>query len=206
MNRFVFVAVFLALVVSACGARATPTIDALQVQAYAQAAAATMLAETQAAIPTNTPEPPTPLPSPTPLASPTVALAPTLAGLPSPTLASSSDSSDCNHHVLDVGAAGAQAPVLIRNDTRGPIQFSMGLSTKNSYGQCGYLGWNIAKGQSIMVSVPLTRTNQGDPCYWAAANILDPKRPTTVSGGGCINNGDKWTFDVGYDRIKLTPP
>ncbi len=83
----------------------------------------------------------------------------------------------------------------------------MGLASKNSYGQCGYLAWSIPKSQSITVSVPMTRTNQGDPCYWASAYIQDPQKPATVSGGGyCMNITDKWTFDVSYDRIKLTPP
>ena len=97
---------------------------------------------------------------------------------------------------------------MVRNDTKGPVTFTMGISSKNSFGQCGYLSWsNIPKGNSITVSVPINHTNQGDPCYWAYAWINDPQHQSNVSGGGfCINDGDKWTFDVGYDRIKLTPP
>jgi hypothetical protein len=131
-------------------------------------------------------------------------LLPTIA-LASPTSAASG--AECNHP-LDTGAAGAEAPVLIRNNTKGPVTFSMGLASTNSFGECGYLAWaNIPKMNSITVSVPQTRTNQGDPCYWAYAFINDPKHQTTVSGGGfCINNPDKWTFGVGYDKIKLTPP
>lgn len=211
MKRILFSAAMLSFLLAACAPAAAPTIDPAQIQASAVAAANIMIAQTQAAMPTETPVPPTPLPSATPLPLPTVpALLPTVQALPSPTAASSGSggTGTCNQP-LDVAAAGAQAPVLIRNDTNGPVNFSMGLSSKNSFGQCGYMSWgNIPKMNSITVSVPMNRTNQGDPCYWAYAWINDPKKPTTVSGNQlyCINNGDKWTFDIGYDRIKLTPP
>ncbi len=206
MFRIVFAVAAAALVLSACAAPAAPTIDAAQVQASAVAAASTMLAATQAAAPTNTPEPPTPLPSPTALASPTPEQLPTLAPLASPTAGSSGGSQDCNH-LLDVAAAGASTTLLIRNNTKGPATFSMGLGSPNSFGQCGYLGWSVPKGNSISVTVPQNRTNQGDPCYWAYAFINDPKHQTTVSAGGyCLNNPDKWTIDIGYDKMKLTPP
>ena len=204
MKRVVFLAA-VTLILTACAAPA-PTIDAAQVQASAMAAAATMIAETQAAAPTNTPVPPTPLSSPTPFPSPTLlAFGSTLSAFASPT-SSSSGASDCNHP-LDVGSAGATTTVLINNNTKGPVTFSIGLGSRNSFGECGYVGWSIPKGQSVSASVPQTRTNQGDPCYWAYAWINDPRHSTTVSGGGfCLNNPDKWTFDIGYDKIKLTPP
>ena len=208
MNRSLFVAAAVALMLTACGPAATPTIDPVQIQASAVAAASTMIAMTQAAMPTATPVPPTSFPTPTPLPSPTLGVLPTLPVLSSPTTAgSSAGAQDCNH-ILDAGASGPQAPVLIRNNTKGPVTFTLGISSKNSFGQCGYLSWaNIPKANSIMVSVPYERLNQGDPCYWAYAWVNDPKHQATVSGGGfCINNPDKWTFDVSYDRIKLTPP
>ncbi len=208
MKRIFLVAVFSALLLSACAPKATPTVDPAQIQASAMAAASTMIAMTQQAMPTDTPVPPTPIPTetPMPLPSPTLGVLPTLQSLPTPTT-SSGGTGDCNQP-LDVGASGPQAPVLIRNDTKGPMTFTMGLGSKNSFGQCGYMAWsNIPKGNSITVSVPINHTNQGDPCYWAYAWINDPNHQTNVSGGGfCINDGDKWTFDVSYDKIKLTPP
>lgn len=209
MTRFPLAIAVAVLLLSACAPKAAPTIDPAQIQASAVAAAGTMVAMTQQAMPTNTPVPPTPIPTetPLPLPSPTVGALPTLGVLASPTTGAAGGSDNCNQP-LDVGASGPQAPVVIRNDTKGPITFSMGLGAKNSFGQCGYMGWsNIAKGNSISVSVPMTQPNQGDPCYWAYAWINDPKHQSSVSGGGfCINNGDKWTFDVSYDKIKLTPP
>ncbi len=204
MNRLLFVAAALAL--SACAPAAAPAIDPAQVQASAVAAAEIMIAQTRAAMPTATPIPPTDVPSPTPLPSPTLELLPTIEVLSSPT-SSTTGSSDCNH-AMDVASAGPKAPVLINNDTKGPVTFTLYLGSKNSFGQCGWLSWGpIAKANSITVSVPYARLNQGDPCYWASAFVNDPKQPSQPSNGPyCLNNPDKWTFDVGYDRIKLTPP
>src|SRR5512140_672960 len=141
MNRIPFVMIFAALLLGACAPKAAPTVDPAQIQASAVAAASTMIAQTQEAMPTDTPVPPTPLPSLTPLPSPTTGVLPTLQNLPAPTTASSgSGAGDCNHP-LDVSASGAQAPVLINNDTKGPITFTLYLGSKNSFGQCGYLSW-----------------------------------------------------------------
>ncbi len=204
MQRMTFVAVMLALLLSAC-APAAPTIDPVQIQGSAVAAASTMIAQTQAAIPTATPPPPTPLPSPTLLALPTLGLLPT--PLHQPTATKSSSGGECSQP-LDVGESGPTAPVVIQNTTKGPVTFSMGISRKNTFGQCGYMAWaNIPKGNSISVSVPMIHTNMGDACYWAYAWVNDPNHPATVSDGGfCIDNQLKWTFVVSYDKIKLTPP
>src|SRR5689334_7281138 len=71
--------VMIALIISACGAEPTPppTVNPLDIQSTVAAAALTMVAETQAAIPTATPIPPTETPTNTP--PPTVTLPP-LAG------------------------------------------------------------------------------------------------------------------------------
>ncbi len=65
--KFQTVVVALAMILSACGAEATPAVNPIDVQNTAVAAAFTMVAETQAAIPTATPLPPTETPSPTPM-------------------------------------------------------------------------------------------------------------------------------------------
>lgn len=203
MTRILFVTMVLALTLSAC-APAAPTIDASQIQASAMAAASTMIALTVAAVPTNTPVPPTPLPSPTPLPLPTLAAQPTLPSLASPTTASTGS---CNQ-LLDVAAAGPKANIVIKNDSKAPITFSMGFNKKNTFGQCGYMSWAIGKAQSITVSMPQIRTNLGDACYWVYAWINDPKKPTQFGSNAvyCIDNGLKWTFDVTPTKITLTPP
>jgi len=194
----------LVLLAAACSP-AAPTADPAQIQASAVAAANTMVAMTQAAIPTATEVPPTEVPSPTPLPSPTVAALPTLA-FEAPTAAPTQSSADDCNHLLDLNSVGnARAKLLINNNTKGPVTLTMGWSTKNAFGQCGYLSWsNIGRNSSITAYVPQTG---GGPCYWAYAWINDPKQQTTVSGGGyCMNNPDKWTLDIGYENFRLTPP
>lgn len=195
-----------ALLLSAACAPAVPTIDPAEIQASAVAAASTMIAMTQQAMPTQTPVPPTPEASPTPLPIPTAAALPTFPVIAAPTdVPTQSTGDDCNH-LLDLAATGNQrAKVLIVNNTKGTMTITLGLGSKNVFGQCGYLSWaGIAKMSSEMVSVP--QTGQG-PCYWAYAWINDPKKQTTVSTSGlCMNNPDKWTLTVGYDTMHLTPP
>lgn len=192
-----------ALMLSAACAPAVPTIDPAQIQASAVAAASTMIAATQQAIPTETPVPPA---SPTPLPSPTLAVLPTFPVIAAPTdVPTASTGDDCNH-LLDVGATGnKRASLLIVNDTKGTMTLTIGLGSKNAFGECGYMSWSgLSKNSSTMVSVPQTGSG---PCYWAYAWINDPKKQTTVSGGGyCMNNPDKWTMTVNYDTIHLTPP
>lgn len=195
-----------ALGLSAACAPAVPTIDPAQIQASAVAAASTMIAQTQQAIPTETPVPPTPIPSPTPLPSPTSAALPTFPVIAAPTDVPTASTGDSCNHLLDLAATGnARAHLLIVNNTQGTMTLTLGLASKNAFGQCGYLSWaGITKNSSETVSVPQTGSG---PCYWAYAWINDPKKPTTVSGGGfCMNNPDKWTLTVGYDTMHLTPP
>lgn len=202
MRHILLVPVVAAIALSAC-APATPTVDAAQIQASAMAAASTMIALTVAAVPTSTPIPPTPLPSPTPLPLPTLPLPSTLAAA-SPTTASASNCSGA----MDVAAAGPKAPVVIKNEAKAPITFIMGFSTKNTFGQCGSISWSIGRGQSISVQVPQVRTNLGDSCYWTYIYVNDPKKPNVIDNGQsyCIDNDQKWTFDVSPTSVKLTPP
>ncbi|HEY9151300.1 MAG TPA: hypothetical protein VIN60_00325, partial [Anaerolineales bacterium] len=58
MKPILLIATVAAFLLSACGAKAVPTIDPAQVQASAVAAANTIVAMTQAAMPTETPVPP----------------------------------------------------------------------------------------------------------------------------------------------------
>lgn len=202
MKRILFIAAILALALSACGAQATPTIDPVQVQASAIAAANTMVAQTQAAIPTATPIPPTPIPSPTALPSPTPIPLPTLSAVQaSPTVKATSGGTGgdpCNAPLAS-NAAGPTTTLKIQNSTKANITISLYLN-KTAFGECGYRAFQVEKSGAVVVEMP-----QG--CYSAYAWINDPKKPATVSGGGyCVNNPDKWTFTVSADLIKLSPP
>ena len=204
MHRILFVPTAIAVLLSAC-APAVPTVSPEQVQASAMAAASTMIAQTVAAVPSNTPEPPTPIATDTPLASPTPLALPTLPGGSPTTAAGGGD--DCNH-LFDVGASGPTASLQVTNDTRGSISGSVWTNTQNTFAQCGYIAFGpIGRGQSATISVPLVHTNMGDTCYWAGAWVNDPKKQRQPNGGPfCIDNTLKWVLNVGYDRITITPP
>ncbi len=203
MKRVTFVLVLTAMVLGAC-APAPPKIDPAQIQGSAVAAASTMIALTKAAIPTSTPIPPTPLPSPTPHPLPTLPVQPTLAGLASPTSASETNCAG----PLDLASSGPKTTLVIRNEARAPITFSLGITTKNTFGQCGWLSWAMGKGQAISAQIPLVHTNLGDTCYQVVVFVNDPKKPNTIYGNGsyCIDSTAKWEFDVSPVNVKLIPP
>jgi hypothetical protein len=203
MRQILLATSALLLLLGAACAPASPTPDAAAIQASAVAAASTMIAQTQEAMPTPTEVPPTLEPSPTPLPSPTLAPLPTL-GFDAPTVAPTSSSGDDCNHIFDLAATGnARSPVKINNNTKGSANLSLGMFQKNSFGQCGYLGFTIPKGNSITVQMP--QTGQG-PCWWGYAWINGSKPSTAEGGPFCWNNTDKWTLDIGADVIRLTPP
>ncbi|MCB9112441.1 MAG: hypothetical protein H6634_14440 [Anaerolineales bacterium] len=185
--------ILLAVFVTACGGQqAEPTLSPEEVQGTAVSAAFTMVAETQAAIPTNTPLPPTEVPSPTPL--------PTFTALPSPTpdfallptatqaAASTGGQDDCLHP-LNIAEAGPQSNVRFENETGGKVTLSINMST-NLFGQCGALVYNIGKNEKLTASLP-----KGE--YWAYAWIVYPNGDTSNAVGSFVNKvGDNHLFPV----------
>lgn len=201
MKRILFVAATLTLLLSACGPQATPTIDPVQVQASAIAAANTMVAMTLAAIPTATPIPPTPVPSPTLEPSPTPIPLPTLSVLPSPTIVTSSGgTSDPCNGLMDIKASGPTTAVNIRNRTNGRITVSI-WTGKNAFGQCGYIVAQVGVRDSATISVPLS---SGGACYGVYAIINDPNHPSKASGGPyCLNTVSTWQMVIDYDTMSM---
>lgn len=194
--------VTLAAVLSACGgAPAEPTISPQDIQSTAVAAALTIVAETQAAIPTNTPVPPTntPEPSPTPteapLPSPTVdlALVPTFTPLP-PTA-----SGDPCNKVLGSSVSGTQTKIRLTNETKGSLVISLYLNL-TPFGECGYRGYNLEKGGSVTITDLVTG------CYNVSVFVTEPKQSSKSFGYGCINNTDLWEFKIYADKVVLLAP
>jgi hypothetical protein len=203
MKRILFASGAIALLFSSACAPAAPTFDAAQIQASAVAAASTMVAMTQAAIPTATEVPPTPVPSPTSL--PTLGPLPTLSS-DIPTVAPTQNTADSCNHLLDLKAVtGKRAKLLIKNNTKGSVTLTMGYSKKDVFGQCGYMSFIIPATSSITESVP--QTGNG-PCYWVYAWVNDPKQARTLAPSSmyCMNNPDKWTMNITYTNITVTPP
>ena len=195
------IGVVLSLFVSACGAQATPTVNPVDIQHTAEAAAFTMVAQTQAAIPTATPLPPTEAPTQTPLPSLTPITSPTLDGQNStpagltitpqtniPTFtpqASGSGTDPCNQALT--GWAGPSANLNIVNETRPRGTIILSLYVVTELGQCGYL---YVTGDSITGPVGQ---------YSAGAFVEGPKN-LKVFGGFRITEGS-WDIVVRNDNI-----
>ena len=130
----------IAVLLTACGPEATPTMSPVDVEGTAVAAAWTIVAATQQAIPTATPLPPTETPSPTPLPTNTPEPLPTLEELPSPTATDSSllGSGSCEG-IMNMGEAGPTSQVRVENESGAPVTFSLWLGTPNGFGQCGFV-------------------------------------------------------------------
>src|SRR5512147_1211738 len=102
--KFPTILFLIALIAGACAPQAAPTMNAADVQSTAVAAAFTMIAQTQAAMPTATPLPPTeaptntPMPTNTPVDLPTLAVSPTTAVQAAATTSSGVD--PCSTRVL----------------------------------------------------------------------------------------------------------
>lgn len=146
----------LSVLLTACGAKATevPTLPPEAVQGTAVAAAFTMVAQTQAAIPTATPLPPTETPAPTPLPTFTLAPLPTLDPITLPTNTPIvAGANDCNR-ALNMAEAGPTKNVRIENNTGSQVNLSLNLWKPNLFGQCGSLGFVIQKNQKIKIVIP----------------------------------------------------
>ena len=156
MNRNILLvgAVFM-LLISSCAPQGTPTANPVDIQHTAEAAALTMVAETQASVPTATLVPPTETASPTlppsstPLPLPTSATQVTsIAGIPTftqqapqaqPTSSSGGGGTQDNCNQPLTAWQGPTANFSISNQTKpaGTIVLSMYVVT--DLGQCGYL-------------------------------------------------------------------
>jgi hypothetical protein len=203
LKRFLPVLLALAVLLTACGPQGTPTMSPADVEGTAVSSAWTMVAMTQTAIPTATPLPPTETASPTPL--------PTFTPLPSPTLDQSlvvaptsttaSTSGDPCNKPLVAKPDGKLTRLRLQNETGAPVTFSIYLN-KTPFGECGYRGYSLAKGDRVYIDFP-----QG--CYYFWAIVNDPKKPSNSSGGGdgiCANNSDLWVVRIFDESINLASP
>jgi len=195
------------MIISACGAapQVTPTVNLTDRQSTAVAAAVTNLAETQAAIPTTTPTVTT-----TNTPAPTVALpsiptsGPTLTPLPggisfTPTPDQNSGAADpCINTVLPASLPGLTIKIRIDNPTKATIMVSVNLQQSGPQTPCGYRGYTLTAGQSLVIS------DLVEGCYTLWAWNPDPKEYFIVTNGtSCLNNSRSWTFDISTDSIKL---
>ena len=185
-------------ILAACGAEAPPTPSSADINATAVAAAFTIVAQTQAAIPTVTPVPPTQTPTQTPPPTNTPAALPTLAVTLTNT-AASSGGDYCATRVLG-SPLGQSTRILIENSTRYPVQVSLYLNETESHNECGYRGYNIGRNGSVTI------TDLVYGCYNIWAWSTDSSHSFQGAGYGCINNPDKWTFQITESTVRFVGP
>jgi len=205
-NIYIIGIVFI-LLVSACAPQSTPTANPVDIQNTAAAAAFTIVAATQAAVPTATPLPPTELPSQTPLPSVTPLPLPTLGagtqqaastgvglptGLPTftPQSIQSNSNSTNNQDICNQPLTSWQGPTAnfsIANQTKpqGTIVLSMYVVTEMN--QCGYL---VITGDSF----------SGPIGQYSAAAFITGKENHKAFGSFRITQGN-WAIVVRNDSI-----
>ncbi len=201
-NRLVAAAVSM-LLLSACGTQAAPAAGPAEIQASAVAAANTMVAMTQAAVPTN---PPAAVPTATVLPSPTAAPLPTLeTPAQLPTVAASTTAPQGNQgncvHALEVGKAGPTHRTLIMNQSGATVNVSLTMYKPNAFGECGAVSYaNLGSNANLMANLPA-----GD--WYAYAWATDKGKSFTVSGSFFVQPAqfDKLELCVRNNTIKYTP-
>ena len=204
MKRFSILILALAgtLILSACGATAapsTPTLSPLDLQSTAAAVAFTMIAETQSAIPTATPIPPTatltntPLPTDTPL--PVASSQVTFTSVPA---GNAGGDDPCLTKPLTGALDGNPVRIRINNSTAAALTFSIYLNQTTPQGECGYRTYTIPPEQ------PLVINDLVEGCYTLWAWNPDPEEYFIVTNGtNCLNTSDNWVFDISTGSIRL---
>ena len=175
----------LALLLSACSAKAVPTIDPALVQASAVAAANTMVAMTQAAMPTETPVPPTEAPTEIPQPTPTIPPLPTSPILASPTVfVPTGGGGECGG-TIKTSKGENLATIVINNKTNVLLGVSLYLN-KNSFGDCGF--WSSPTGLPPNSSVTLTSFPASNSCYHVTAWTLAGKTNFMNGNNFCVGS------------------
>ncbi|HLF75223.1 MAG TPA: hypothetical protein VI524_12795 [Anaerolineales bacterium] len=192
------------LIISACGAQATPppTVNVVELQITAAAVALTMIAETQAAIPTATPIPPTETFTDTPAPTNTFPPLPSSEATFTPVPNGNSGGGDpCINQVLPATLVGDPVKIRINNSTKADVSFSIYLNQTTPQGAqsvCGYRAYTISAGQSIVLN------DLVEGCYTLWAWNPDPEEYFIVTNGtSCIDNADTWVFDITTGSIRL---
>lgn len=203
MKRFSILAqlITITLIISACGAgepQATPTINPVDLQSTLVAAASTLVAETQAAIPTAT-TPPTATVTNTPAFTATLPPLPTLgATFTASPVASPNANDPCINTLLPASLEGEKIKIRIDNPTRETIMVSVNLQKSSPQSVCGYRSYTLTARQSLVIS------DLVEGCYSLWAWNPDPQDYFMVTNGtNCLDTSRDWTFDITPNGIQL---
>lgn len=203
MKRFstLTLVLLLALISSACGAQATPapTLNPIDLQSTAAVVAFTMIAETQAAIPTATPIPPTETPTNTPL--PTVTPIPvgsavaTLTPVPN---GNAGGNDPCVNQPLTNALEGETVRLRINNTTDAALTVSIYLNQTATQNECGYRIYSVEAQQPLVINDLI------EGCYTIWAWNPDPEGYFIVTNGSnCVDNSGSWVFEITRGNIRL---
>jgi hypothetical protein len=188
------------LIISSCGAQATPTPlgNAIDIQGTVVVAALTVVAQTQAAIPTATPPPATGTFTDTPAPTNTFLALPSLETF-TPVPSGNSGSGDpCINKVLPASLKGEPVKMRVDNSTKATVSVSVYLQQNGPQGECGYRSYTLEPGQVVVISDLI------EGCYTLWAWNPDPDHYFIVTNGtSCIDNSNKWIFDISINSIKL---
>jgi hypothetical protein len=171
----------------------------MDLQSTIAAAAFTMLAETQAAIPTATPIPPTatftntPLPTDTPLALPSSGA--TLTPIPN---SNAAGGDPCINATLPATLKGETVKIRLNNSTKAALSVSVYLNQTTPQVVCGYRIYQIDPGQALV----LNDLVEGCFTIWAW-NPIPEDYFIVTNGTNCLDNTNTWVFDISTGDIDL---
>jgi hypothetical protein len=171
----------------------------VDLQNTAAAVAFTMVAQTQAALPTATPPPPTATSTETPAASATVPPLPSLGA----TFTASPDATaggpdPCIDQVLPPTLEGETIRIRINNSTEATLSVSIYLQQTTPQSVCGYRSYTLAPEQFVVIN------DLVEGCYTLWAWNPDPDEYFIVTNGtSCIDDSDSWVFDISTGSIEL---
>lgn len=201
MKRVWIIFAIATLVLSACGPTPEPTMSPEDVQGTAMAAAMTMVAETQAAIPTATPIPPTEAPTNTPFPTNTVpplsletstpAQAVSVLPTNTPVPASGGSNDPCNRPLTSWGGESAQ--LTLRNNTKPKGTVTASLFFTASFGECGYISAQFSNSTTLTVPVGV----------FSAGAFVDGPKDFKIFGGGTITRPGNYSLWFENESIIL---
>ena len=199
MKQILITIAILTFLLAACGPTPEPTMSPADVQGTAMAAAMSMVAETQAAIPTATPIPPTEAPTATPFPTNTVPpldiTQPTqsINILPTSTTAASVGGSDpCNQPLTSWDGESARMKIVNNTKPKGHVVIALGFTT-TAFGQCGIISASFDNVTTVNVPVGT---------FWASA-FIDGKQDFKAFGGDTLTRPGSYSLWVENDRIIL---
>jgi hypothetical protein len=191
------------LLISACGAgnvQTIPTLNAADIQATIAAAAMTMIVETQAAIPTATPPPPTATFTSTPPATNTLPPLPTLDGTFTSVPSDNSGENDpCINQPLPATLQGETVSIRIHNSTEATLALSVYLNQTTPQIVCGYRTYTIDPEQTLAIN------NMVEGCFtlWAWNPDQDNYFIVTNGASSCIDRFNIAVFNITTRGITL---